>query len=342
MEISPQYRFDTFAEVESSSLAFAAANAVAEGNDSLGNPLVFVGETGLGKTHLLHSIANASKAKNPNLRIISTTALEFYQEYVKNLRLKNENPELIDNMSSKFRNADMLILDDLQNIRNKTESQHELLQIFNSLLLAGKPIIVASQLPIANIDNLNESLRSRLVGGLSVKFSVPKFVDRLAILRKKCAAHLNIDENILLFLAERTSGTVRDLEGIVSGLKLRVDQKNKNVDLEMANEILEEHFSNSHRTPTMEKIANAVATSYGISLDILRQKGRGSKEVALTRQVAMYLMRDILKKSFDYIGKYFNRDNSTVIYACKSIAEKMQSEIPFRLEVERVRKELYG
>jgi chromosomal replication initiator protein len=342
MEIPTQHRFDTFAEGESSSLAFAAANALANGNCSLGNPLVLVGGTGLGKSHLLHSIANAFKAKNQEQKIICTNALEFSKEYVDNIQQKKENPGQIDEMAAKFRNADMLLLDDLQNIEGKTSSQHELLQIFNTLLLAGKPIIVASQIPVSDMENLNESLRSRLTGGLTAVISLPGLVDRLAILRKKFdMLRLNIDENILQFLAENTSGTARDLEGIASTLSFWVSQSNKDVSLEMANKILAEHFSNSQRVIPVESIVKAISSHYGVSIEILKQKGRGSKETAFARQVAMYLIRSKLKKSFNYIGKYFNRDNSTAVYSCKAIEEKIQREISFRLEIEKIKKSLY-
>jgi len=342
MEIPAQHRFDTFAEGESSSLAFAAANAVANGNCSLGNPLVLVGGTGLGKSHLLHSIANAFKAKNPEQKILCINALEFSKEYVDNIQQKKESPGQIDEMAAKFRNADMLLLDDLQNLEGKISSQHEMLQIFNSLLLAGKPIIVASQIPVSDMENLNESLRSRLAGGLTAVISLPGLVDRLAILRKKFdMLRLNIDDSILQFLAENTSGTARDLEGIASTLSFWVSQSNKDVNLEMANKILAEHFSNSQRIIPVDSIVKAVSAHYGVPIEILKQKGRGSKETAFTRQVAMYLIRTKLKKSFNYIGKYFNRDNSTAVYSCKAIEEKMQTEIPFRLEMEKIKKSLY-
>jgi len=343
MEIAPQYRFDTFAAGESSRLAFAACNAVAESGESQGNPLVLIGGTGLGKTHLLHSTANALHSKKGGLKIICATALEFYEEYAKNAQQIKENPSLMEDMAARFRSADVLILDDLQNIERKFESQHELLQIFNILLLTGKPIIVASQVPISSIESLDESLRSRLTGGLSIQISVPTLADRLAILQKKFdMIGLKVSEGVLQFLAEKTSGsTVHDLEGIRNTIGFKVKQINKNADLEMASEVLEEHFSNTHRTLSMEAIVKAVSAYYGISVEILKQKGRGSKESVLTRQVAMYFMRGELNKSFEHIGKYFNRDHSTALYACKMVEKKMKNEMPFNLEMKRIKKNLY-
>jgi len=343
MEIAPQYRFDTFAAGESSRLAFAACNEVAENGESHGNPLVLIGGTGLGKTHLLHSTANALHSKKSGLKIICATALEFYEEYKKNAQQVKENPSPMEEMAAKFRGADVLILDDLQNIERKFESQHELLQIFNLLLLAGKPIIVASQVPISSIESLDESLRSRLTGGLSIQISVPTFADRLAILQKKFdMIGLKVNEGVLQFLAEKTNGsTVHDLEGIRNTIGFKVKQINKNADLEMASEVLEEHFSNTHRSLSMEAIVKNVAAYYGISVEILKQKGRGSKESVLTRQVAMYFMRKELNKSFEHIGKYFNRDHSTALYACKLVENKMKKEMPFNLEVKRMKKNLY-
>jgi chromosomal replication initiator protein len=342
MEVSPKYRLDSFAQGESSRLAFAACSAIAEGSASQGNPLVLIGGTGLGKTHLLHSVANALHSKKTGLKIICSTALEFYEEFAKNMQQKKENPSLMDEMSARFRNADVLILDDLQNIEGKTATQNELLQIFNNLLLAGKPIIAASQIPISGIEGLNESLRSRMTGGLVVQISAPAFVDRLAILRKKFdMIRLNINESVLQFLAEKTSGTVRDLEGIASTISFKVMQSNRDADLEMAAEILEEHFANSQKTLSMEAIVKTVIAHYGISIETLKQKGRGSKEAVLARQVAMYFIRNLLNKSFEHIGKYFNRDHSTALYACKSVEEKRKKEIPFNLEIKRIKKNLY-
>ncbi|MDR3002137.1 MAG: AAA family ATPase [Fibromonadaceae bacterium] len=344
MDISSQYRFDSFAEGESSRLAYAACKALVEEGELHGNPLVLIGGTGLGKTHLLHSIANALRTKNPELKMICSTALEFYEEYGKKVLLKKENnPEPLEEMAMRHRNADIFILDDFQNIQGKIRSQHELLQIFNTLLLAGKPVVTASQLPISDMESLNESLRSRLTSGLTIQISQPALVDRLAILRKKFdMIGFKIDENVLLHLAEKTSGTASDLVGIVSNIKFKVMQSNKNADLEMATEVLEEHFSNSHRTLTMESIVKNVAEAYGISVEILKLKGRGSKEAVLTRQIAMYFIRSLLKKSFEHIGKYFNRDHSTALYACKSIEEKIRKEMPFNLEIKKLQKALFN
>jgi len=343
MEIAQQYRFDTFAVGESSRLAFAACNAVADSGESQGNPLVLIGGTGLGKTHLLHATVNALHSKKSDLKIVCVTALEFYEEYAKNAQQIKENPSLMEEMSSRFRNADVLIMDDLQNIERKFESQHELLQIFNVLLLSGKPIIVASQVPISNIESLDESLRSRLTGGLSIQISVPTLADRLVILQKKFdMIGLKVNESVLQFLAEKTSGsTVHDLEGIRNTIGFKVKQINKNADLEMASEVLAEHFSNTHRVLSMETIVKNVVAFYGISAEILKQKGRGSKESVLARQVAMYFMRTELNKSFEHIGKYFNRDHSTSLYACKLIEKKMKDEMPFNLEIKRIKKNLY-
>lgn len=340
--LSSQYRFDNFAEVESSRLAFAACRAVAEGIRSHGNPLVLVGGTGLGKTHLLYSIAVAMQKKDSDLKIIYTTVSEFCEKFVKYIQKKNEAPNLIEEMSAKFRNADVLLLDDLQNIEgNKTHSQNELLQIFNTLLLAEKPIIVASQVSISSIENLNDSLRSRLTGGLVIQMSAPIFNDRLIILQKKFdTLRLNVDENIVQFLAEKINGTVRDLEGVVSNIGFKVRQNNKNADLEMAAEILEEHFSNSYKTISTEQIVKKVSAYYSIPIETLRLKGRGSKEAVLARQVAMYFIRGLLHKSFDYIGKYFNRNHATALYACKMVNAKIKKEIEFNLEVKKIKKNL--
>ena len=346
MDISREYRFDSFAEGESSRLAYAACKAVADFGVLHGNPLVLVAGTGLGKTHLLHSIANALRQKNPGLKLVCATALEFSEEYVKNIQLKKEGLSApIADMAAKYRNADVFILDDFQNIAegNKMQSQHELLQIFNTLLLAGKPVITASQTPVSDMETLNESLRSRLNGGLTIQIPAPTFVDRLAILRKKfdMMVGFKISENILFYLAEQTSGTASDLEGIAKNLKFKALLENKAPDLEMAAEILKDHLSNSLRTLTVEAIVKAVATNYGISIETLKLKGRGGKEAVLARHVAMYFIRNILKKSFEYIGKYFNRDHSSAHYACKEIEKKIKKEMPFNLEVQRLKKSLY-
>jgi len=343
MDISPQYRFDSFAAGESSRLAYAACKAVAETGDVHGNPLVLVAGTGLGKTHLLHSIANALRSKNIGLKLVCSTALEFSEEYVKNTQLKKEGaPELLAEMAAKYRNADVFILDDFQNIAegNKPQSQHELLQIFNVLLLTGKPVITASQVSVSDMENLNESLRSRLNSGLTIQISQPTLPDRLAILRKKFNMMIgfHIDDSVLQHLAEQTSGTASDLEGIATNIRFKALQMNRAPDLTMADEILGEHFSNSHRTITMESIVKAVAANYGISIDTLKLKGRGGKEAALARHVAIYLIRSQLKKSFEHIGKYFNRNHSTASQAYQAIETKMKKAISFNLEVKRIQK----
>ncbi|GHV14514.1 hypothetical protein AGMMS49938_10780 [Fibrobacterales bacterium] len=342
MDLSPQYRFDTFAAGEQWQLALAACNAVSQGENGMGNPLVLVGATGLGKTHLLHATASAFKTKNANLKVLCITAGEFYGEFSKNLLQRKEDANIMDEMAAKYRSADLFILDDLQNIEGKIASQQELLQIFNHQLLAGKPIIVASQSPISSIENLNESLRSRLMGGLVIQIESPSYADRVAILRKKFdIISLNLEEGILNYLAERTSGSVNDLEGIVNNLSFRVRHSNRNINMDMAIEVLEEHFGNSHRSLSADAIIKTISQKYGIAVDILKLKGRGSKEAVQARQIAMFLIRSILDQSSSRIGKYFNRNHATVLHACKLVEKKIKDEMQFNLEVKNLKKSLY-
>lgn len=331
--LQSMFSFDTFVVGDKSQFAYSAAVAVAQHPGSTKyNPLLIYGPSGLGKTHLIQAIGNYIIEGDSGKRVRYITADDFQREYVDSLQNRS-----INEMSNYYRNeVDVLLIDDVQFLSGKIETQNEFFHIFNSLHQVSKQIVLTSDVPPSEIKDLSERLVSRFSWGLSVDVKPPDAETREAILRKKAeSSQLEINEEVLRYLAQSIEGSVRLLESAVRMLLLRATVKKCDIDLKLAREVVGEIVPSIKKRVNMDAVVRAVAEYFQIHEDRILEPGRGTKEVAQARQVAMYLMKQLTHLSLKSIGTRFgNRDHSTVVHAIKTVEELMSQDPAFQRTVE--------
>ena len=320
--LNPKYTFDTFVVGSNNRFAHAAALAVAEAPADAYNPLFIYGGVGLGKTHLMHAIGNYMLSQNPKLRIKYVTSELFMNEMVNALNKKTQ-PEFRE----KYRNIDVLMVDDVQFLTGKMGMQEEFFHTFNTLHTAGKQIIMTSDKPPRDIVKLEERLVSRFEWGLIADISKPDLETRVAILRRKAEEEmLNVDNSVLTMIAERVTNNVRELEGCLTRLVAYSSLTGKPVDKALAEDALREIFARSEpRHVTCEDVMEAVATYYNVTAADLKG-ARRNREFVTPRQIAMYISRELVEAPLTAIGGCFGgRDHSTVNHACQKVAADMKA-----------------
>ena len=320
--LNPKYTFDTFVVGDSNRFAHAAALAVAEAPADAYNPLFIYGGVGLGKTHLMHAIGHYMLSQKPTLRIKYVTCELFTNEMVNSLKKRTQ-----EEFREKYRNIDVLMVDDVQFLTDKTGTQEEFFHTFNALHTAGKQIILSSDKPPREIAKLEERLCSRFEWGLVADISKPDLETRVAILQRKAEEELlNVSTDVLTMIAERVSKNVRELEGCLTRLVAYSSLTGKPVDKALAEDALREIFVKAEpRHITCDDVMEAVAASYSVTLDELKGPRR-TKDVAVPRQVAMYISREIVGAPMTAIGAAFGgRDHSTVNHACQKVSKEMKT-----------------
>ena len=320
--LNPKYTFDTFVVGNNNRFAHAAALAVAESPADAYNPLFIYGGVGLGKTHLMHAIGHYMLSQKPTLRVKYVTCELFMNEMVNSLNKKTQAE-----FREKYRNIDVLMVDDIQFLTGKTGTQEEFFHTFNALHTAGKQIILSSDKPPREIAKLEERLRSRFEWGLLADISKPDLETRVAILKQKAGEELlNVDTAVLTMIAERVSNNVRELEGCLTRLVAYSSLTGKPVDQRLAEDALREIFARSEpRRVTCDDVMEAVAAYYSVSVDDLKGPRR-SRDVAVPRQIAMYIAREIVGAPLTMIGDCFGgRDHSTVNHACQKVSGDMKT-----------------
>ncbi|MCR4887510.1 MAG: chromosomal replication initiator protein DnaA [Clostridiales bacterium] len=320
--LNPKYTFDTFVVGSNNRFAHAAALAVAEAPADAYNPLFIYGGVGLGKTHLMHAIGHYMLSQNPKLRIKYVTCELFMNEMVTSINKKTQM-----DFRDKYRNIDVLMVDDIQFLTGKTGIQEEFFHTFNALHTAGKQIILSADKPPREIVKLEDRLRSRFEWGLIADISRPDLETRIAILQRKAEEEmLNVDGEVLSMIAERVSNNVRELEGCLTRLVAFSSLTGKPVDKALAEDALQEIFARTEpRHVTCEDVMDAVATYYSVTVDDLKGPRR-SRDVAVPRQIAMYISREIVGAPLTMIGQAFGgRDHSTVNHACQKVAQDMKA-----------------
>ncbi len=320
--LNPKYTFDTFVVGSHNRFAHAAALAVAEAPADAYNPLFIYGGVGLGKTHLLHAIGNYMLSQNPKLRIKYVTSELFMNEMVNALNKKTQAE-----FREKYRNIDVLMVDDIQFLTGKMGMQEEFFHTFNTLHTAGKQIIMTSDKPPRDIVKLEERLVSRFEWGLIADISKPDLETRVAILRRKAEEEmLNVDNSVLTMIAERVTNNVRELEGCLTRLVAYSSLTGKPVDKALAEDALREIFARSEpRHVTCEDVMEAVAAYYNVTIADLKG-ARRSRDVVVPRQIAMYISRELVEAPLTAIGDCFGgRDHSTVNHACQKVAADMKA-----------------
>ena len=321
--INPNYTFDNFVVGGNNNFAHAYALAVAESPAEMYNPLFIYGGVGLGKTHLMHSIGNFILDKNPDAKIRCVTSEVFTNEVIGAIR--SENQSSIVEFRDKYRNLDVLLIDDIQFIIGKERSQEEFFHTFNTLKESNKQIVISSDKPPKDITTLEDRLKSRFEMGLTVDISAPDYETRMAILSKKAESEgYNINEDIIKYIASNIKSNIRELEGALTKIVAFSRVSKKPVDVEFAKEVLKDIISpDVNKEITPKAIINIVAEHFNISpADIVSRKK--SHNISHPRQIAMYLIRTLTDSSLQTISAALHKkDHTTVMYAIEKISNEI-------------------
>jgi len=330
--LNPRYTFDTFIVGSFNEMAYAAAQAVSRKPGISYNPLFVYGETGLGKTHLMQGIGNYFRNKLPDRKVFYVTSEKFYLEYVSAMQSGR-----IPNFKAKYREYDLLIMDDLQFLSNKTGTQEELFHLFNALFDKNKQLVFSADTHPNMIQKLADRLKSRFNQGMIVSISPPDHESRVAIIRTKVSARgAVIDDEVLDYVALSINGNVRELEGAVNTLLLSMELKDEPLNLTSVKQLLRS-VNTPKKLVSPEEVVNLIADFYGINEQDIYEKTR-RKEVVRPRQVIMYILRDDFKISFPTIGdKLGGRDHTTVIHSCDKIRNESHTDSVLAGELQQIR-----
>ena len=333
-----RYTFDRFVIGTGNQFAHAASVAVANDPGNSYNPLFIYGGVGLGKTHLLHAIGNEAQAKQPRLRVCYIPAEKFTNDLITSIRT-NRMPEF----KERYRNVDILLMDDVQFIAGKTRTQEEFFHTFNDLYSSRKQIVVSSDKFPKEIPDLEERIQSRFEWGLVADIQPPDIETRVAILNRKAEAEsIALPEDVALFLATVVKSNIRELEGYLIRIGAHASLTRREINLDLARAILAPLIVTAKREISPDAILKTVAEHYGVKVTDLRSE-RKHKSVAGPRQMAMYLMRELTDCSFPDIGQRFGgRDHTTVMYAVKKIEKNLADDVSLRGTVDSLRKKIEG
>lgn len=332
--LNPKYTFENFVIGPSNNFAYAASLAVAEQPSEIYNPLFLWGDVGLGKTHLMNAIGNFIMTENPMANILLTTSERFTNELIDAIVKKRGTADL----RNKMRNVDVLMVDDIQFLSKTTATQEEFFHTFNELYNNGKQIIISSDRPPNELPTIEERLRSRFGCGLIVDIQKPDFETRVAILRKKAdEEYIDIPYDVVEYIAAHFDRSIRELEGALTRVFAQSKLLGYPISMELAQNALSSLVQTQDtRVVTPKLIIETVAKKYEITPDDILSKKR-NREIAVPRQVAIYLCREMTDLSTTNIGREFgNRDHTTVMHSCDKVAEQMKAEFAFKKRVEEL------
>ena len=320
---SDEFSFETFVVGPSNKLAHAASKAVAEHPAQNYNPLLIYGDSGLGKTHLIYAIANVIRRNDPNSKIAYVKGDDFTNELVDAIR-EGKTAE----MREKYRQADLLLVDDIQFIAGKKQTQEEFFHTFNTLYESGRQIVLTSDRPPSEMTQLEDRLRTRFEWGLLVDVAPPDFETRLAIVKNKAALlGMDLPDKISAYIAENVTANVRQLEGTINKILAYKDLLGNDADEETVTRAMQDILKRSSEyIPTPEAILEFISKYYNVDVDLIKGQQR-VREAVGPRQIAMYLIRSMTNLSVVDIGKIFdNRDHSTVLYSIQQVEKKMKQD----------------
>ena len=328
--LNPKYTFDNFVIGPSNQFAQAAARAVAEAPGRAYNPLFIYGGVGLGKTHLMTAIGNSVIDKSPEMSVIYASAEQFTNEVVASIR-----HEKMSELKEKYRNVDLLLLDDIHFIANKTQTQEEFFHTFNAIYERQKQIVISSDRPPKEIGAVTDRLRSRFTMGLIADIQPPEFETKIAILQKKSDMEkIIIPEEVAHYLAAKVKSNIRELEGCLIRLGAQASLTGRPINIDMAKNILQDLIEDDEKPVTTDQIQKVVSEHFGLKISDMKAKKR-TKEVALPRQIAMYLSKQLTSLSLSDIGKNFGgKDHATVIYSYKQVEDKRARDEVFNRMIE--------
>ena len=338
--LNPRYTFDTFVVGKNNNFAHAASLAVAESPGEVYNPLFIYGGVGLGKTHLMHSIAHFILDQDPEKKVLYVTSETFTNEVIDNIR--SGNSAAMSKFRDKYRNIDVLLIDDIQFIIGKESTQEEFFHTFNSLHSAKKQIIISSDKPPKDMEILEERFRSRFEWGLIADITLPDYETRMAILHKNEEMNgYNISEDVIKYIATNIKSNIRELEGAFNKVMAGAKLEKKEVTLELAEQALKDIISpDEKKVITPEYIISVVAEHYGVTPADLSGNKRNSK-IVMPRQVSMYLCREIISTPLKNIGKALgNRDHTTVMHGIEKIENELQNDDNLKNTIDILKKKI--
>ena len=338
--LNPKYKFDTFVVGSNNKFAHSASLAVAESPGKAYNPLYLYGGAGLGKTHLMHSIGHFLLEKDSDTKVLYVTSEEFTNEVIESIR--SGNAAAMTKLRDKYRTVDVLMVDDVQFIIGKESTQEEFFHTFNVLHAAGKQIVLSSDRPPKEMETLDERFRSRFEWGLIADIQPPDYETRMAILRKNAEnCSMQIDEDIINYIATNIKSNIRELEGAFNKI-IAFSKLNKvNPSLELAEEALKDIISpDKQKEITPELIINVVSEHFGVKPEDIISKKR-TADLALTRQIVMYLCREYTDLSYQNIAKILNKkDHTTIIHGVNTIADGIKTDEDLNNKIDIIKKKL--
>lgn len=334
--LNPKYIFDSYVVGPSNQFVHAAAKRVGDNPGFAYNPLFIYGGVGLGKTHIINAIGNTIVDKNPGTVVCYISAEQFTNEVISAMR-----HERMGEFKEKYRNIDVLLIDDIQFIAGKTATQEEFFHTFNSLYEKQKQIVMSSDRAPLEISDITDRLRSRFSMGLIADIQPPEIETKIAIIYKKAAAEkLTIPDDVAYFIASKVKSNIRELEGCLIKLGAHASLTGMPIDTAMAKTVLRDLLSDDDRPVTVEVIQKAVCEYFGIKLQDIKAKKR-TKEIANARQIAMFIAKQLTSLSLSEIGRYFGgKDHATVIYACKQIEERRGQDENLKKSIENLVKRI--
>lgn len=335
-----EFTFDTFIVGSSNEFAYAACKAVAQvQKNKVYNPLFIYGPSGLGKTHLLMAISHEISQNSPNTKIVYVSSETFTNEFITAIEKKTTA-----DFKEKYRNADILLVDDIQFLSGKERVQEEFFYTFNELYTIGKQIILTSDRPPKDIKTLDDRLRNRFEWGLMVDISPPDFETRVAIIRRKAELlNIEIPDDVTEYIALRLKFNIRQLEGAVKKIKAYKLFTNSQPSVAMAQNVIRDILNDNRPAPvTVERIIDEVAKTYSVSADDIRSKKRAAP-ISAARQAAIYCVREITQMSLEAIGKEFSgRDHSSVLYSIQQVEQALENDSRTKEIIDDIIKNIRG
>lgn len=337
--LNPKYTFDTFVIGNSNRLAHAASVAVAEAPAQAYNPLFLYGGVGLGKTHLMHAVGHYILSQNPSSRVLYVSSEKFTNELINAIK-DDRNEEF----RGKYRNIDVLLIDDIQFIGGKERTQEEFFHTFNALYEANKQIVISSDRPPRDIPTLEDRLRSRFEWGLTADIQFPDLETRIAILKKKAQMeNVMIPDDVFVFIADKVVSNIRELEGALNKVIAYSSLTDTPVSVDLCTEVLKELLSSSNnRVIDISHIIDSVSRYFDLQPEDFTSQKR-NRNISYPRQIAMYLCREIIGTSLPKIGDEFGgRDHTTVIHAIQKIEEDIQNNMETKRAIDELKRNIKG
>lgn len=333
--INPKYNFENFVVGKSNQFMYAAARAVADEPGTRYNPLFIYGGAGLGKTHIMHAIGNSVRLSHPHLKVLYASSEKFVNEFIASIRTTKGKST---NFREKYRNVDILMIDDIQFIADKAGTQEEMFHTFNDLYQNNKQIVLTSDRPPKEISPLEERLRSRFEWGLIADVQPPDLETRIAILQKKAQAEkCNLPFAALSLMAEKMSSNIRDMESLLNKVIFLSRLYNTDISEELVCEALKDYSDKTEESVSAERIIECVCRYFGVKKEDLVGKKK-TKEIVEPRQICIYMITDMLALPLATIGGMFGgRDHTTVMHARDKVAEKMNTQPKIRVAISDIK-----